>query len=311
MSLSPPVQSAPLQERKESFLERHGIRPIVFAVACLAIIFVLYQLVAGTVTFLLVGTAVTRENVTALRLLTMAGQILCILVPTILLARVLAPRAHGVFPWRVPSLPETLFAILGLLFLQQIFQIYLVFQDLIPVPDALEKVLGPFRTMTEQMFKGLVRADSVTELAAVVFVIAIVPAFVEELFFRGLVQSSFAKEMSPLRAAMITGLIFGLYHFNPFAVVPLVGLGCYFGFLRFRSMSVIVPMTAHFLNNGLAVLAAYFSMDNDLILGAGKQADVNLQVVVVQLVVYVLLFLTVLMAYLRLSARPETDDPSL
>ena len=295
----------------ESFLERQNIRPVVFAIACLAIIFVLYQLVAGTITFLLVGKSVTRENVTALRLLTTAGQVLCILVPTLLLSRLLSHKARGVFPWRIPSLPETMFAILGLLFLQQLFQIYLVFQDLIPLPEFVEKVLGPFRKLTEEMFKGLVRADSIPELLVVVLVVAVVPAFVEELFFRGLIQSSFEKAMKPIQAAMITGLISGLYHFNPFAVVPLVGLGCYFGFLRFRSASIVVPMTAHFFNNGLAVLVSYFSMDDELILGASKQSEMNLQIVVLQFVVYLLLFLTVFLAYLRATYRSDANDPAM
>lgn len=299
--------------REQSFVERHSIHPVVFAIGSLVLVFVLYQLVAGTITFLLVGTAVTRDNVTSLRLLTMAGQILFILVPTLFLANLLAPRARGVFPWRMPNLPEIMFAILALLFLQQLFQIYLVFQDMIPLPDFVEKILGPLRKMTEEMFKGLVRADSVGELAFVVFVIAFVPAFVEEFFFRGLIQSSFERSMKPITAALVTGVIFGAYHFNPFSAVPLIGLGCFFGFLRLRSASIVVPMTTHFVNNTLAVLATYFSMDNDMVIGANKQEGLQTSVIIVQFVVYLLLFLAAFLAYLRTSRRtvPDSHDATM
>src|SRR3972149_7137442 len=81
-----------------SFCERNRWNPAVFALACLAIIFVLYQVVAGSITFLLMGTAqVTRENVTTVRLLTMVGQLLFILIPTIVLARLLTRRQAADF----------------------------------------------------------------------------------------------------------------------------------------------------------------------------------------------------------------------
>ena len=289
-----------------SFVERNRWNPAVFALACLAIIFVLYQVVAGSITFLLMGTAqVTRENVTTVRLLTMVGQLLFILIPTIVLARLLTRRAVEVFPWRIPTLPETVFALAGLLFLQQLFQIYLFFQDMIPLPDELQKIVIQFRQMIEEMFKTLVTAESVPELLVVIAVVAFVPGIVEELFFRGLIQGSFAKGMKPVRAAIVAGVVFGLYHFNPFAVVPLIGLGCYFGFLRARSNSIVIAMTAHFVNNALAVLAVYFGMNDEMIVGAQQEGDHEIGIVLIQFILYGLLFVSAFLAYLRSTRRKE------
>ncbi|MBI2620270.1 MAG: CPBP family intramembrane metalloprotease [Ignavibacteriales bacterium] len=295
--------------RGQTFLEKHNVHPIVFAVACLFVVFVLYQLVAGTVTYWLVGgTSITRENAFSVRLYTMIGQLACILLPTVLLARLLSTRLSDVFRWRVPGFGETLYALLGLLFLQQVFQIYLFFQDRIPLPEILKKVLDPFKEMIETMFRNLVSAESIPELLFVIVVVAVVPAVTEELFFRGLIQRSFEKAVAPVQAAILSGLIFGFYHFNPFAIVPLVGLGCYFGLLRLRSDSIIIAMTAHFVNNALAGIAVYFSMEHEMIIGAAKSEDPNIGAVLVQFVLYLTLFLLAFAAYIRASRKVKESE---
>lgn len=296
----PPIDSSGGKPEESSFVDRHHIHPIVFAALSLFVVFVLYQLVAGTVTFFIVGSStVTRENVTEIRLLTMVGQLICILLPTLFLARLLSTRISSVFGWRIPSVAETIYAILGLFFLQQIFQIYLFFQDLIPLPDAVRNILDPFKKMIEEMFRALVQVESLPELFFVVLVVAFVPAIVEELLFRGLIQKSLEKSLPGIQAAVLAGTIFGLYHFNPFAVIPLVGLGCYFGFLRFRSESIVIAMTAHFVNNALATIAVYFQMESEMIIGAKEAADQDIGAVVIQLFLYSSLFLLAFFAYLR------------
>lgn len=301
-----------MESPARSFAERHNLNPVLFAFGSLAIIFVLYQLVAGTITYLLVGSVkVTRSNVTELRMYTMVGQLLFIFLPTLLLARLLTRDPVEVFPWRIPALPETVYALVGLLFLQQIFQIYLFFQEMIPLPHVLQELVDQFKEMIDAMFKGLVTAESVPELLVVFLVVALVPSIVEEMFFRGLIQGSFQKGMKPIQAAVLTGAIFGLYHFNPLAVVPLVGLGCYFGILRLRSRSMFVPVTAHLLNNGLAVLAVYFSMNDEIILGTGVAEQPNIRVVLLQFVAYGLLFYLAFKAYLRTTAHVKEIHESV
>ncbi len=290
-----------------SFVERNNIHPIIFAIGCLFVIFVLYQLVAGTITVLVMGGArITRENVFSTRLFTMVGQILFIFGPSLLFARLLSVRLTDVFQWRIPTARETIYALLGLVWLQQIFQIYLFFQERIPLPDAVKQLVDPLKQMMEEMFKGLVTAQSIPELAFVLLVVAFVPAIVEELLFRGVIQSTFERLVTPLRAALITGMIFGLFHFNPFAVLPLIGLGCYFGFLRARSHSIVLPMTAHFLNNSLAVIVAYFGMEEEELVSMGVTAHPTTAAVLVQLGFFVMLFVLSLLAYLRATA--ETSD---
>jgi hypothetical protein len=301
----PSVAAPPL---RLSFVERYRISPIVFACVSLVVVFFLYQIVGGLLTLLFVGTKVTADTVTMHRIFTMGGQILFLLFPALILARLLDTKLSMVFPWRKPNIGETLFAGLSLLFLQEALQIYLFFQDRIPLPRELEKFVAPARQMLEEMFRILVSAKDVPELLFVVLVVAITPAVVEELLFRGLIQNCFERKLVPLRAAVWTGIIFGLFHFNPFQIVPLIILGCFFGILRMRSRSMIIAITMHFLNNALAVVVTYFQMDDKMVIGATKGADINTASLLAQMILFVMLFVVSFSSYLRLTSDVQTND---
>jgi hypothetical protein len=260
---------------------------------------------------LLVGGNVTPENVMMQRIFTMVGQIIFILIPTLIFARFLDLHFSHVFPWRMPRTGETIFAVLSLLFLQEVMEIYLFFQDRIPLSEGLKKIIDPARQMIEEMFRTLVAAHNIPELMFVILVVAITPAVVEELLFRGLVQSSFERRVTPVRAAVYTGIIFGAFHFNPFSLVPLIILGCFFGILRMRSKSMVIAMTVHFLNNALAIVVTFFQMDDKMVLAATKGDEINTSAVLAQLLLFSMLFIVSFTSYLRLTTETNTSgiDP--
>lgn len=290
-----------------SFVERHDIHPLLFGFVALAIIFVLYQVGGGLVVFFAVGTgAVTRDNVQLVRLLTMVGQLLFLLLPTLLFARLLSRKKREIFSFRVPGVQESIIALVALFSLQRVCEAYLFFQDKIPVPKLLQEFFDPIKKMMESLVAVLVYSDSLPELFFVILVVAIVPAIAEELLFRGLIQSTFNRIMPPMVAAMLAGIIFGLYHVNPFEVVPLVGLGIFFGVLRYRSQTLVVPMAAHFFNNVLAVLAGYFGMANDNMLEAARFAPA-VSTVLLELVLFGALFVWSFITYVRVTRDVCSD----
>jgi len=284
-----------------SFIDRHAIHPLLFAFAALFFIFLLYQVGGGLLTFLVTGTAsITRENVWTMRWLTLIGQMCFILLPTLLLARLFAARLSEVFQFRVPGIRESILALIALFSLQRVFEAYMYFQELVPLPDLLRSLLEPLKKLFEELTKILIHADSPLELLAVILVVAVVPAIVEETLFRGLVQKIFERLMSPIVSAVLAGTIFGLYHMNPFEVVPLIGLGVFFGLLRYRSQSLLLPMSAHFLNNLMAVLASYYGLNDENLLSAA-QTTVDIPAMLFELVLFAGLFILSFTAYLRLT----------
>lgn len=71
-------------------------------------------------------------------------------------------------------------------------------------------------------------------------------------------------------------MLFGLFHLNLFALLPLCALGAFFGYLVHRSGSIVPAMVAHFVNNLVAVLAVYLRWKEDsLLLDPGGDPTVS------------------------------------
>jgi hypothetical protein len=302
----PPAEQYP---QDLSFIERHNINPVVFVGISLIGIFLLYQFVGGGITFLLIGLRPTAENAVAHRLMTMAGQIVFMFVPTIILTQFLTTRFRTFFQWRVPNFTETLLALCAILALQQMSNIYLEFQSKIPLPEELQQTLESTRKLLENMFNVLVHASSIHELLGVLFVVAFIPSIVEELLFRGFVQGGIAKVVTPLRAAVVTGLLFACSHLDPISFIPLVGLGIFFGILKMRSKSIILPMTLHFFNNALAVMVLYFSPHGTLDSFQPENPISSSSILLGQLLLFTFLFMFCIVAYWRFTAPLHIQEP--
>jgi len=245
-----------------------SLPPIPFAVLTLLIVFVLYQLVGGIITYFVMGEMVTEQNVDAARWLTLAGQLVLILVPTIVLAGKRRGSGPGFFPIRGVDLRQISLSIVGVFSLQQVLQGYMLLQERIPLPDELDRMIGPIREMIDETYRVLVTAHSVPEFLFVVLVVAAVPALVEELLFRGLIQGSLSPSSGGMRAAVVTGIVFAAYHLNPFTFIPLAALGIYFGFLVFRTGSLSNAIAAHFTNNFVACALVYLNTDEEMLIFA-------------------------------------------
>jgi hypothetical protein len=201
-------------------------------------------------------------------------------------------------------LRESTVALLALFSLQRVFEAYMYFQERVPLPDILREFIEPMKKMFEELTKVLLQANSPVELFVVILVVAIVPAVVEEFLFRGLIQKIFERLMSPVVSAILAGTIFGLFHVNPFEIVPLVGLGVFFGLLRYRSQSLLLPIAAHFFNNLMAVLASYYGLAEESLL-ASAQPTSSAPIVLFDLFGFGILFFFTFVFYLRLTHDVE------
>lgn len=85
-------------------------------------------------------------------------------------------------------------------------------------------------------------------------VIAIIPAIFEELMFRGLLLGCCENGMGSIRAILVTGFCFSLFHASPEQTVYQFIAGCAFAFIAVRSGSILPSMLMHFINNALIVI---------------------------------------------------------
>jgi membrane protease YdiL (CAAX protease family) len=90
------------------------------------------------------------------------------------------------------------------------------------------------------------------------FVIAVLPGIGEELVFRGMLQPQLQRATSNIHVAIcISAFLFSSLHMQFFGFVPRLCLGALFGYLYYWSGNLIVPMMAHFINNGFSVIMLY------------------------------------------------------
>lgn len=285
-----------------TFLQDRNMPPAVFGLLALIGVFFLYQVGGGILTFLAMGDlTVTEGNVQTVRLVTLLSQLLFILAPSLILARLVSHNVLEVFPFRLPSVREFVVLLLGLLALQRVLETAVFLQQQIPLPDIIRAVVDPLREMIQAMMTLLLAAESNPEFFFVVTVVAVVPSFAEELYFRGLVQTLFSRAWSPLAGAIVSGTVFGLFHVNPFDAVGLIGLGVFFGYARYRSASMVPPIILHFLNNLLAVAAVRMGLRNDemLLESVGQSAD--MQTMLMQGLLFGLIFAWTMWLYHRIT----------
>jgi len=96
-------------------------------------------------------------------------------------------------------------------------------------------------------------------LALNILIIAILPAFGEELIFRGVLQKILSDLFRNKHAAVwVTALFFSAVHLQFFGFLPRLILGLAFGYLYLWSGTLWLPIIAHFVNNAVPALGAFF-----------------------------------------------------
>jgi membrane protease YdiL (CAAX protease family) len=92
---------------------------------------------------------------------------------------------------------------------------------------------------------------------------AVMAPVVEELLFRGAIQGHMLRiGYSPILAICLSALVFGIVHFNPAQSFFAFLLGLVFGWLYYRTGSVIPGMVAHAINNTVVALTMVFDEEH-------------------------------------------------
>lgn len=114
---------------------------------------------------------------------------------------------------------------------------------------------------TEGVVEELMSATGWGGLVANLFVVALVPAVCEEVFFRAGMQNLFlrwfgrsGKTWGVHVSVLLTAAIFSLFHGEVFSFVPRFVLGAVLGYMYVCSGSILPNMLAHFFNNAMVVV---------------------------------------------------------
>lgn len=164
------------------------------------------------------------------------------LIPVLLCLLIGRDSIGKLIPHRAPRISTLLMTILFVLLLEPLMTCLNVITMLFSTNYVLE-----------------IRSDlSIISVPLQLICIAVVPAVLEEFMFRG-VFAGYYREKGILTAALLSGLVFGLFHlnFNQFGYA--FALGVAFALLLEGTGSIFYGMFAHFLINGFSVIITALS----------------------------------------------------
>ena len=134
--------------------------------------------------------------------------------------------------------------------------------------DFIEKILKQQEEAAAALTERFLQADTIGGLLINIGLMALLPAFAEELTFRGTLQQIINGErlsVSGYRtgvAIWVTAFVFSAVHMQFYGFVPRMLMGAMFGYILVWSGSLWVPIVMHFTNNGMAVIAYYLFGQN-------------------------------------------------
>ncbi len=250
-----------------SWAERNGFADWALAAMWLIAAFLLFQLVAGAVAYLLIGgreaasgltdpREMLYQNLDLIFIANSTGQILFLGLATWFFVR-LHTNGMGRKQFLRLEINRDTISMTGLtamliLAIQPAIWFLAWLNAQLPVPESFENMQSSQLELIEQFLKG----DHL--LLLTLFHVGLVPAVCEEILYRGYVMRAFEKSWGIWPAIIVSGVLFGMYHVQLTNLLPLAAIGILLGFVTWTSGSLYPAMVAHLINNGGSVLVATY-----------------------------------------------------
>jgi uncharacterized protein len=139
----------------------------------------------------------------------------------------------------------------------------------------------PANAVADSFQVGILKMTDYKMLALNLLVVAFLPALCEEFWFRGVIQKVLGRSMRSANMGIwVTAVWFSLYHAQADGFIPRMLLGAMLGYLAYWSSSIWTSVIAHFLNNMIPVLVAFYYPEQVLQIGKASAND-NINILLV------------------------------
>jgi len=181
------------------------------------------------------------------------------LFPSLLLLTINKTRLRELLAFRAPGFKQLSVSIL-LIVAAIPFGMYLVFLiEGFSWPASVKSWADALNTGRESQFQLLMRMDSIGDLLTCLGLLAVLPAFCEELLFRGITQPILMHKTDKVWLPIILqALVFSMLHFSFYEFFTIFGLGILLGVIAYR-YGILMSMIAHFTFNSTSIIAEYLS----------------------------------------------------
>ncbi len=129
------------------------------------------------------------------------------------------------------------------------------FNKHIPLPQHLELLFTNLQQTTLLAQESFMSFNNFFEFLLILFVVAVLPAVSEEIYFRGLLAGVlFDMKIGAIHAIIISSLLFACIHFQFYYFLPLFFMGALLAFIYYKTKNLWLSIIAHFVNNGMIVI---------------------------------------------------------
>lgn len=149
---------------------------------------------------------------------------------------------------------DVLYVFFLIIFSNTFLAVVAQYSQMLPWPK--EFISG--REQNETLTKFLLMGTGYGDLMLNLFIVAVLPAFCEEFFFRGFLQRVLMKWFKDAHLSiLIAAVVFSAFHFDAVNFLPRFLLGAMLGYLFYWTGSLWLPIIAHFLHNAQIVLLMF------------------------------------------------------
>ncbi len=129
----------------------------------------------------------------------------------------------------------------------------------------LEFVIEPFIALLPIDESLVELMKDIKDMPVTFFFLAVVAAPVlEEILFRGIILEGYLKNYKPWTAILVSAFLFGLIHLNLAQGVSAFISGILFGWIYWRTRSILLGILLHFINNVLAFVSSLYTPLEDI-----------------------------------------------
>jgi len=203
-----------------------------------------------------------RENINLLRYILIIQDIALFFVPAVLIRYLLLPdRRSSLTDFRFPRVNEIAIVVLLAFCIFPVTGFAGQLNADMELPEWLSGIEMWMKTKEDEataVLDLILPSETAGVMFLNVFIIALLPAICEELIFRGVFQRilyGFFK--SPHPAIWLTAFLFSAIHLQFYGFIPRFILGLIFGYLFYWGGTLWLPITAHFVNNSVPVIASF------------------------------------------------------
>lgn len=169
---------------------------------------------------------------------------------------------HTYFPIEKAAPIFYVLAVIVLVAFGPVMELIAEWNSQMSLPESLKGVENWMRTQEDasnDLIKKVVMVDHLGLLFLNLIVLAVFPAIAEEYYFRGSLMHIFNRVFKNIHVTIwVTAIIFSAIHVQFFGFFPRVILGAFFGYMLIWTNNIWVPILAHFVNNAIVTVLAFF-----------------------------------------------------